>query len=246
MPTNADPDDWADPRLTALYDTIEGDRSDLDHYEAIIDELGARSVIDVGCGTGVLARRLVARGLEVIGVDPSSAMLGVAERQPGADSVRWIRGTATDLPSTTSADAAVMTGNVAQVFIEDDDWADTLVAIASALVPGGHLVFETRVPARRAWEGWTPDRTRQRVVHPETGGEVELWCDVLDVAEPLVTFRYTYRFADGSTASATSTLRFRERSEIEISLEAAGFDPIEFRDAPDRPGREWVVIARRR
>ena len=29
---------FADPRLAAIYDEIDGDRSDLDHYEAIVDE----------------------------------------------------------------------------------------------------------------------------------------------------------------------------------------------------------------
>jgi len=48
----------ADSRLAAIYDDIDGDRDDLDHYEAIVEELGARRVLDLGCGTGVLACRL--------------------------------------------------------------------------------------------------------------------------------------------------------------------------------------------
>ncbi len=32
---------FADPRLAAIYDDFNRDRSDLDHYEAIVDELGA-------------------------------------------------------------------------------------------------------------------------------------------------------------------------------------------------------------
>jgi predicted RNA methylase len=44
------------PRLTAIYDAlIDPDRSDLDVYVAIADELRARSVLDVGCGTGTFA-----------------------------------------------------------------------------------------------------------------------------------------------------------------------------------------------
>lgn len=49
---------FADPRLELIYDEIEGDRADLDHSADILDELGARSIIDVGCGTGVLGYRL--------------------------------------------------------------------------------------------------------------------------------------------------------------------------------------------
>jgi predicted TPR repeat methyltransferase len=48
---------FADPRLAAIDDEIDGDRCDLDHYEGIVNELGARSVLDIGCGTGVLGCR---------------------------------------------------------------------------------------------------------------------------------------------------------------------------------------------
>jgi hypothetical protein len=40
-------------------------------------------------------------------------------------------------------------------------------------------------------------------------------------------------------------LRFRERSEVETELAVHGFDSVEVRDAPDRPGREFVFLARR-
>ena len=38
-------------RLAAIYDALDSDRSDLDVYVAIAEELGARRVLDVGCGT---------------------------------------------------------------------------------------------------------------------------------------------------------------------------------------------------
>ncbi|MGO3506351.1 MAG: hypothetical protein ACTINN_09605, partial [Brachybacterium tyrofermentans] len=33
---------FADPRLAACYDIFDGERDDLDHYESILEELGAR------------------------------------------------------------------------------------------------------------------------------------------------------------------------------------------------------------
>ncbi|WP_273651852.1 hypothetical protein [Cellulomonas fimi] len=45
--------------------------------------------------------------------------------------------------------------------------------------------------------------------------------------------------------TSDSTLRFREQDEVVRSLAAAGFTVTEVRDAPDRPGREWVFVARR-
>jgi hypothetical protein len=37
----------------------------------------------------------------------------------------------------------------------------------------------------------------------------------------------------------------RTRAELDDSLQAAGYALAEVRDAPDRPGREWVFIAGR-
>jgi hypothetical protein len=54
------------------------------------------------------------------------------------------------------------------------------------------------------------------------------------------------RTSDGAVLTSDSTLRFRSRVEVEESLVDAGFVVDEVRDAPDRPGREFVFVARRR
>ena len=56
----------------------------------------------------------------------------------------------------------------------------------------------------------------------------------------------TYRFlADGAVVISDSTLRFRSRGEVESSLVAQGYRALDVREAPDRPGREFVFIAER-
>ncbi|EHR62984.1 class I SAM-dependent methyltransferase [Saccharomonospora cyanea] len=233
---------YADPRLAPLHDPLDPDRSDLDPYLAMAEEFGARRVLDVGCGTGTFACLLAEHGFDVIGVEPAAASLDVARAKPFADRVRWLHGDATVVPAL-SADLATMTANVAQVFLTDEEWHATLRAVHTALRPGGRLVFETRDPAVRAWTGWTRERTSTEADVPGVG-TVRAWCEVLGVAEPLVSFRWTYVFdADGTTLTSDSTLRFRTREEVERSLQAAGYRVAEVRDAPDRPGRELVFVA---
>lgn len=236
---------FADPRLATVYDAVDGERSDLDHHIALVAELGAGSVLDVGCGTGTFACRLAGQGMEVTGLDPAAASLAVARSKPGAELVHWIAAGAADAPPL-GVDLVTMTGNVAQVFLTDAEWSATLAACHRALRPGGHLVFETRDPARRAWARWTPEHTRRQV--PIAGGDaVEVWTELTAVDLPFVSFRHTYRFAaDPPALISDSTLRFRTVDELQRSLEATGFRVVEIRDAPDRPGLEWVVIARRR
>lgn len=235
---------FADPRLAALYDPLDADRGDLDAYAGLIDELGARSVLDVGCGTGTFACLLADRGIDVTAVDPAAASLAVARGKPGADRVRWLHGDATTLPALR-VDVATMTGNVAQVFLTDEAWATTLRGVHRALRPGGRLVFETRDPAREAWREWNRAESYRRVDVPGTG-IVETWVDLVDASPPLVSFRWTFVLAnDGAVLTSDSTLRFRDREEVAASLAGTGFAVEEVRDAPDRPGRELVFVAER-
>jgi SAM-dependent methyltransferase len=232
------------PRLAAIYDALDADRSDLDVYVGIAEELGVRRVLDVGCGTGTFAILLADRGFEVVGVDPALASLEVARAKPGGDRVRWIHGDAASLPPL-QVELATMTGNVAQAIVERADWEATLGGIYDALCVRGYLVFETRDPAYRAWEEWNRAAS-YGVTEIEGIGAVESWYEVTDVNGSLVSFRSTTVFAsDGEVLTSDSTLRFREREEVQADLVAHAYVVDDVRGAPDRPGREFVFFARR-
>jgi len=235
---------FAHPRLAAVYDAFEADRADLAPYVGIVTELGAASVLDLGCGTGVLALLLADRGIDVTGVDPAAASVEVARSKEGADRVSWVVALSTELPEL-SVDVVTMTGNVAQVFVAEADWEATLDAVAAVLRPGGHLVFETRRPSYREWEEWAVDTAPVGLDVPGVGWVRQEFV-VTGVDLPSVSFRYTYTFeSDGLVLTSDSTLVFRELVQLRRSLSAAGLEVRDVRQAPDRPGREYVVVAER-
>jgi SAM-dependent methyltransferase len=239
---------FAHPRLAPLYDVFDADRGDLPAYLEIVESLDPRHVLDAGCGTGTLAVRLAATGRTVTGADPALASLEVARGKPGASRVTWLHSGAAGLPGIwggrAPADLALMTANVAQVFLTDDDWTAALRGIHGTLRPGGHLVFESRRPEARGWEAWPLENAPATLEIPGAG-PVERRFTLTGVRLPLVSFRYEFEFhADGTVLTSESTLRFRSRAEIEQSLRETGFEVLEVRDAPDRPGREHVFIAR--
>jgi SAM-dependent methyltransferase len=213
---------YVDPRLVELYDRDNPRGADTDFYLRLAADLAARRILDLGCGTGLLTRELAAaKGRQVTGVDPASAMLAVARRQPGAERVQWIEGDVSAL-GTPAADLVVMTGNVAQVFLDDAEWAATLRAIHAVLRLGGRLAFESRNPDSHAWEGWNRDATYERIDSPF--GPMECWLELVGVEDGRVRFEGHNVFnATGEVVVASSELRFRSPAELADSLTRAGF-----------------------
>jgi SAM-dependent methyltransferase len=242
--------EFTDPRLVAIYDCVNSYAPDAQpgFYLKLAAELRAHSVVDLGCGTGLITCEFARRGYQVIGVDPSPAMIAVARRRPACDGVRWIVGDASAL-GTPEADLAVMTGHVVQFFLTDESWLAALIALRDALRPGGRLAFETRNPNARDWESWT-DEMHKSVEDP-AAGRIDTWAEVQDVRQGIVSSTLHYLFvATGEEVLSTARLRFRTQAELTQSLVTAGFavDRI-YGDWDARPAdtstRELIVVAAR-
>jgi SAM-dependent methyltransferase len=165
-------DDY-DARLVELYNDDNPDGSDHEFYRQVADEIGARAILDVGCGTGILMAAFARADRMVVGIDPSPNMLAYATNRANGRSVRWILGDSRDMPPEPF-DYAVMTGNVAQ-HILDIDWERTLTNISGALRDGGVLAFESRNPQSRAWEKWA---NAEPTIRDTANGPLREWCEV--------------------------------------------------------------------
>ncbi|QSB13870.1 class I SAM-dependent methyltransferase [Natronosporangium hydrolyticum] len=216
-------DPYRDTELVELYDVDNPDGPDRAYYRALAGEIGAEKIIDLGCGTGLLTRSLCTPGRTVIGIDPSATMLDHARKQPGADAVSWILGDAAAIPPTGDADLAISTAN-AMMHVRPAALPATLAALAAALRPGGTLSFESRQPAYRQWEEWTPDATYGERVIP--AGLLREWLVVTEVADGRVVFDAHNVFPDGEDRVYTSVLYFRDEAEFRRELAAAGFADI--------------------
>jgi SAM-dependent methyltransferase len=249
------PGEFYDPRLVAIYDTVNPIAEYRGFYLDLAAGLGASTIVDVGCGTGLLTCELAARGHRLIGVDPSGAMLDVARRRPCGGGVEWIEGDALGL-GEIGVDLAIMTGHVAQFFLDDRGWHAALVAIRKALRPGGHFAFESRNPLVQPWadggiEGhvdW-PSRSSRRRVDDPTAGRVEIWTELVRVEGGRTRHVGHYLFArTGEELLSAVELRFRTRAELDRALSDAGFSVESvFGDWDRRPAdaasRELVFVA---
>lgn len=240
--------EFTDPRLVAVYDTVNAYAPDAQprFYRRLATEVRATSIVDLGCGTGLITRQLAGCGYRMVGVDPSPAMLRIARSGVNGDRVRWIEGGATDV-GTPASDLAIMTGHVAQFFVTDAGWREALGSLHGALRSGGRLAFESRNPPVREWTGWTGDN--RRVVEDVAAGVIETSSEVHEAASGVVSYSNHYLFmSTGEELVSELSLRFRSGEELFGSLGEAGFLVERTYGDWDRPplsamDREIIVVA---
>ncbi|HEV7465018.1 MAG TPA: class I SAM-dependent methyltransferase [Candidatus Dormibacteraeota bacterium] len=187
-------------RAAHLYDTAALQRALYrPAHDSVVAELraaGSRRVLDVGCGTGILAARIGedGRGARVLGCDLSMGMLRrAAARVRGA----WVQGDALRLPLRDGAlDAVVST----QAFHFLPDRRAALAEFHRVLRPGGLLVIAmvnprtlaisrlmSRAGTRILGAGSWPTRAELRDEVASSGFDVRAQRGARDLAHTVVT-----------------------------------------------------------
>jgi len=240
--------EFTDPRQVVIYDAVNSYEpgTQPDFYLGVAEEIRAETVVDFGCGTGIVTLEFATRGYRIIGVDPSPLMLEVAQQKPGADGVQWVLGGAGAL-GTPGADLAIMSGHVAQFILDDSDWLEALAAIKGSLTAGGCFAFESRDPRAREWERWTGSK---RIIPVSPYGRIESWTEVRKVEGDVVYAVGHRRLLDSNEELVSPfALRFRSEELLIQSLTASGFSVEsvlgDWDRRPSGPSeRELILIAR--
>jgi SAM-dependent methyltransferase len=109
----------------------------------------AGTVVDLGCGSGILARALTEGGYHVVGTDVSDAMVALARTQAPRAEFRVGSFVSAELPVSVAVTAIGEVLNYAVDSANDDDARTELFRRAyEALVPGGVLLFDIAGPER--------------------------------------------------------------------------------------------------
>lgn len=107
-------------------------------------------VLDVGCGTGMLAGRLATAGLDVIGVDPSKGMLDVMASD--AKAAHAVRGSGGRLPFGDATFDLVLTVAALHHVADPAEVRITLMEMVRVLRPGGRAVVWDHNPRNPYWK----------------------------------------------------------------------------------------------
>ena len=226
------------------FGRLAGRAADLLTAELAAVGLPSGRVVDLGCGSGILARRMTEAGFDVIGVDLSASMLEIARREaPGA---RFVRGSLLDAELPPSSVAVTATGEALNYAVDaragDVAFVALAARVAAALVRGGVLLFDVSVHGRSG-----PDRLRVQF-HDRPGWSV----GVRETEDETAVTRAiaTFRLQDDGRYERTDerhVLHLYDPAWLRSTLEDAGFDA-EIRDGYE-PGESmagWVVVVARR
>jgi len=128
-------------RVTALHDAVAA---------AAAPVPGTR-VLEVGCGTGAVTRRLVARGARVTALDQNPAMLEQARRAVPDDGVRWLERSAAEIDALPEAafDAVVFSLSLSEMSLPERSFV--LAQARRRLVAGGRVVAADELRPRSAF-----------------------------------------------------------------------------------------------
>ena len=229
-------------RLAGVYDEIvvdpcHGALASFLHELWSDDARGVHSVLDVCCGTGLLAAELAALGYEVVGLDASEAMLARARRRLRSD-VRLVRSTLPALAVTGEYDAAVCTLDGLN-YLTPADLRSTFAALSRRIRPAGWLVFDVHTDAMMAFTVSRPvvhgEEAEHRFVISSTVDTRTRTCDTHVEIVPL----------DGNGAfSEQHRQHFHPAPDMRSWLVDAGFDVTAVRDGySDRPADASALSA---
>lgn len=204
---------YQNSRLTALYDLDSGWSADREFYFRLAGDMPI-SILDLGCGTGLLCDAYASRGHKVTGVDPAAAMLDIARDKPHGKAIDWVQSTAQNYhEADKSFDLIIMTGHAFQTLQTYRDMIDCFATMKQHLKRGGKITFESRNPQIDWSSRWDYD------MELATGeGPVRESRRLIGFQNGVMTFDLIYGFKNGDDLTSRSTLRFFTRREIEAAL----------------------------
>src|SRR5262249_29994188 len=117
----------------------------------LLDALGGTRglVVDLGCGSGILAAALADAGLDVLGIDLSAEMLALARRR--APPARFQAGSllSAELPPCVAVTAVGECVNyLFDASNSDKALLELFQRVHAALAPGGAFLFDAAGPGR--------------------------------------------------------------------------------------------------
>jgi SAM-dependent methyltransferase len=136
--------------MTQLYSTLAGIYhemyqhifdydSEFEFYDQLLKSNNCREILEIGCGSGMLARRFLAHGYDYLGLDLFDEMLDIARSEVRSD--RFIRCDMRNISFDRRFDAILITGRSISYVTDNLGIMETLDGVYKSLKDNGLFVF---------------------------------------------------------------------------------------------------------
>jgi SAM-dependent methyltransferase len=220
-----------------VYDRWYPDVTDADACVARLVELApGGSVLELGVGTGRLALPLVVKGMSVVGVDSSTAMLGRLAAKPGANAISRHHGDMADLDALGldggdgdghEFDVVLIAYNTLFNLPDEASQARCLAGAAHRLARHGRLVVEAFVPSDDLVAPAADDRRTDSVaVSRLAADEVVLTATIHDAAAQSISGQHI-QITEQGTRLRPWRVRYLRPEQLDVLATAAGLALVE-------------------
>ena len=127
------------PIFDAMYQTFINYDEEYQFYNHLITQLNCKTVLEIGSGTGNLAKRFLENNQEYIGLDLSENMIALAQKR-NKNGI-FMRGDMREFKLDTKVDCTLITGRSTSYLITNDD-VHAFRSISKNLNKGGILIFD--------------------------------------------------------------------------------------------------------
>ncbi len=109
-------------------------------YDSILKKDNCKKILEVGCGSGMLARRFLKNGYDYLGLDLSGEMLDIARSEINSNA--FIQCDMRNLSFVKQFDSVLITGRSIAYLTENLDIIITLSGVHNSLKDNGLFVFD--------------------------------------------------------------------------------------------------------
>ena len=184
-------------------------------------------VLELACGTGLVAIPVAALGLAVTGVDLAAPMLAHAQAKAehAELDIRWVEADVRTLSLARRFSFVLLTGNAFQALLTQADQDALLATVTRHLAPAGVFGFETRNPAGHTL-GDEPEGAVEIDFVDVDGRRVRVTSSQSWDAAAQVIHWTTYRRTADTLRTTRIACRFTSPADIEALLAAHGLEVV--------------------
>jgi SAM-dependent methyltransferase len=200
-------DDW--------YQGISDVGSTVDLLAQLAAEFAPLPVLELGVGTGRLAVPLASRGLEVVGLDASDAMLAQLAKKDTSASVTAVLGDMVDDQPPGPFALVFVAFNTFFGLLTEARQQSCFAAVADRLTPGGAFVIEAFVPE--------PQAGPPVIVRSMTSDSVVLSITTHDESGQVAQGHYVSLSESGGVRMRPWAIRYATTDQLDAMAHTSGF-----------------------